>query len=254
MAKQVVITRPLAQSTLLANRVHALGHPVVVLPLLEITPLLDSSALNLALNDLSSYVMVAFVSPNAVDAVFSRLAKWPDGLAIAVMGEGSRQALAAYGITDTCATILSPSDPERTDSETLLQVLDLAYLREKKVLIVRGESGRELLADALRSHRVEVTQLAAYRRSAPKLDDALRAQLSSLLETQSDWIVTSSEALRILISVVTELGLEQGVEKIQRQRMIVPHIRIAETARAMGFCHVCLTGSGDERLLAALQS
>jgi uroporphyrinogen-III synthase len=34
----------------------------------------------------------------------------------------------------------------------------------------------------------------------------------------------------------------------------VPHARIHETARALGFTRLTLTGSGDERLLAALQS
>jgi len=36
--------------------------------------------------------------------------------------------------------------------------------------------------------------------------------------------------------------------------VIVPHARIAQTAAALGLAHVTLTGSGDERLLAALQS
>jgi uroporphyrinogen-III synthase len=44
------------------------------------------------------------------------------------------------------------------------------------------------------------------------------------------------------------------VANLQHQRLIVPHPRIAETARALGFADLTLTGSGDERLLAALQS
>jgi uroporphyrinogen-III synthase len=44
------------------------------------------------------------------------------------------------------------------------------------------------------------------------------------------------------------------VAKLQQQHLIVPHARIAETASALGFNAVTLTGSGDERLLAALQS
>jgi uroporphyrinogen-III synthase len=40
---------------------------------------------------------------------------------------------------------------------------------------------------------------------------------------------------------------------MQQQHLIVPHARIAETAN-LGFSKLTLTGSGDERLLAALQS
>jgi uroporphyrinogen-III synthase len=45
-----------------------------------------------------------------------------------------------------------------------------------------------------------------------------------------------------------------GVAKMQQQTIIVPHVRIQETAQMLGFRHITLTGSGDERLLAALQS
>jgi uroporphyrinogen-III synthase len=41
---------------------------------------------------------------------------------------------------------------------------------------------------------------------------------------------------------------------MQQQHLIVPHARIAETANNLGFSKLTLTGSGDERLLAALQS
>jgi uroporphyrinogen-III synthase len=65
--------------------------------------------------------------------------------------------------------------------------------------------------------------------------------------------VTSSEALRILVNMVAQLGDPTGVAKMQQQRIVVPHARIAETAQKEGFLDVLQTGSGDEHLLAALQ-
>lgn len=252
-APPVIITRPLAQATPLARRVEALGRNAVVFPLLDIQPLPDQTQLRAELHDLRSYAMVAFVSPNAIDFAFSVLPAWPEQVVIAVVGEGSRQALAAHGVTDANAVIISPKDKNRTDSQTLLEVLDIDALRSKRVLIVRGETGRELLADALRAHGVEVTQLAAYRRSAPVLDDAGRSQLLRLLDAQGDWVITSSEALNILVRMVGEIANQTGVAKMQRQHLIVPHVRIAETARMLGFDNITQTTSGDESLLAALQ-
>ncbi|MFI4940180.1 MAG: uroporphyrinogen-III synthase [Burkholderiales bacterium] len=254
----VVITRPLAQSAVLAQHVVALGRQAVVFPLLEICPLADSAPLREVLANLADYAMVAFVSPNAIDAAFAHLSTWPAGVAIAVMGEGSRAALARHGLTDSNATIFSPRNSERTDSETLLETLletlNFNTLHSRKILIVRGESGRELLADQLRGHGLEVTQVAAYRRAAPEWNDARRQQLEALLECQNDWIVTSSEALHILVAMTGQMNSSGSVVKMQQQRMIVPHARIAETAHSLGFLDVVLTGSGDERLLAALQS
>ena len=81
----------------------------------------------------------------------------------------------------------------------------------------------------------------------------LASTLHGLLDAPNDWIITSSEALRGLVALVEQLG-GNSVSKLQQQHWIVPHARIAETARALGLDQVTLTGSGDVRLLAALQS
>ncbi len=254
MSAGVVITRPRAQAVPLAARLSGLGIRADVFPLLDIQPLDDSSALESTLGRLQDYALVAFVSPNAVDAAFPFIGRWPDGVIAAVVGEGSRQALARHGLTDANAQIAFPTDPNRTDSETLLDVLDLDALRGRKALIVRAETGRELLADRLRAAGVAVDQVAAYRRGAPPLDAARRAALAGFIAAGPDWVITSSEALRNLQQDVLQLAGEAGWNAIRTCRLIVPHQRIAETAQAMGFARVMLTGSGDEALLAALQS
>jgi uroporphyrinogen-III synthase len=253
-ARPVVITRPMQQAKLLERRVAAIGREAVVFPLLEILPLPDRRMLETVLQDLSPYAMVVFISPNAVAAAADTLKNWPSGLAIGVVGEGSKAALAQYGLTTANTRIVSPIDPLRTDSQTLLEVLDLDALRGRRVLIVRGEAGREMLADTLQAHGIQVEKVAAYRRVAPLLDEAKRLQLKQLLETAADWIITSSEALRNLISMVQESAGAKGVVEMQQQHLIVPHVRIAESAASLGFVNVTLTGSGDEQLLAALQS
>lgn len=251
--RPVVITRPLAQAKPLAQRIADNGREAIVFPLLDILPLQDQTDLRSALQSLSKYAMAAFVSPNAIDAAFGLLDKWPAEVAIAVVGEGSKIALARHGVTSANATIFSPIDPTRTDSQTLLEVLDLEALRGKRVLIIRGETGRELLSDALRAHGVEVERVAAYRRVAPVLDQDGHNQLLRLLDCAADWVITSSEALHILLQMVRDVAGDIGVVKMQQQHLIVPHIRIAETAQTLGFASITQTGSGDEQLIAALQ-
>ncbi len=252
--RAVVITRPRAQAQPLAQAVRALGRRAVVLPLLEIAPLDDSAPLRAALAGLDSCAMVVFVSPNAVDAAFAHLDGWPAGVPIGVVGEGSRAALARHGVTDENATIHYPPDPANSDSEHLLASLDLSAFAGRRVLIVRGESGRELMADTLRAAGAQVTPVAAYRRSVPPLSAALAAGLDALLAGPNDWIITSSEALRGLAGLVRERDPATGLARLQAQHLIVPHARIAETARALGCDRITLTGSGDARLLAAIQS
>jgi len=254
MRKPVVITRPAAQAGPLAARLARVGCPVHVFPLLEIQPLADTVALVATLARLQDYALVAFVSPNAIDAAFAHIAAWPQALPAAVVGEGSRQALARHGLTEANATIISPLDPGRTDSETLLQELDLPALRGKKVLIVRAETGRELLADQLRAAGVAVEQVAAYRRSAPVLDAGKLLVLENLITEPNDWIITSSEGLRLLRDQVIALAGEAGWARMCDKTLIVPHYRIEETARSLGFQQIILTGSGDDAVYAAIQS
>ena len=253
-AVPVVVTRPRAQADGLAAAIAAQGREVVLLPLLEIDPLPDTAALRAALAQLDQYALAAFVSPNAIDAAFAHLPSWPAQLPIAVLGEGSRASLAQHGVTAANAIILTPRDGAPSDSEHLMEALDLAALAGKRVLIVRGESGRELIAEGMRAAGALVDTVAAYRRRVPALTPALAASLAALIARPCDWIVTSSEALRGLFALAEQMGGAAAVAKLQQQHLIVPHVRIAETAQALGAARLTLTASGDASLLAALQS
>ena len=254
----IVLTRPRAQAEPLAQRLEQLGYAVQCFPLLDIAPLPERSAMQArfqaTLAELKSYALAAFVSPNAIAAVFEQGCSWPSDVAIAVMGEGSRSALAAYGINDSNTRIFRPTDRFRTDSETLLESLDLPALRNRKVVLFRAETGRELLSDALAAHGIVVDKVVAYRRFAPILTAQRAGQLQHLLGCSACWVVSSSEALKTLEQMVLQSGDPTAVVKMHQLKLWVSHQRIAQNAEKSGFMHVDLIGSGDENLLHALQS
>ncbi|HWZ47237.1 MAG TPA: uroporphyrinogen-III synthase [Herbaspirillum sp.] len=265
-AAAVVITRPRAQAEALAPRIAALGLRPVVFPLLEIQPLDDNAALQATLHNLPSYAMVMFVSPNAIDAAFRHIDRWPAAVAIGIVGAGSMAALARHGLDASNTHIIAPASAEKTDSEGLFAALDQnqfkSQLPGRRVLIVRGQAGRDFFSEALQQIGVQVEHVSAYRREAPACDSVVVAQLRELLDIDSVWIITSSEALGNLMQMLAQISLQTNVQatltdavaKMRQKKIIVPHPRIAAAARLAGFSHVSLTGSGDERLLAALQS
>ncbi|EOA04842.1 uroporphyrinogen-III synthase [Herbaspirillum frisingense GSF30] len=248
----VVVTRPLQQAQAFADAVRQLGRAAVVFPLLQIAPVEDVGTLRATLSRLQEFALVVFVSPNAIDAAFAHLDGWPSELPIGIVGEGSRLALCAHGVQASNTTLYGPQRADKMDSEELLKSLPLEQLRGRRALIVRGQSGRDFLSEALQQHGVMVEHLTAYRRLAPVLDAQTRPQLLDLLDGGADWVITSSEALRNLLELARLAGGEERVVKLQRQRIFVSHHRIAENAREQGFVQVIQTGSGDERLLAAL--
>lgn len=254
----IVLTRPIAQSQSLLQQLEALGHSVALFPLLEVAPLPENSEaqikLQTTLAQLDRYAMAAFVSPNAIHAVFQYGLQWPAGVAIAVLGEGSRSALAQYGINDKNTLIYSPADPLKSDSETLLQNVDLPALKGHEVVIFRAETGRELLADALTAHEIKVDKVIAYRRFAPIMSQQRSQQLMALLAESNRWVVSSSEALRTLQEMVVLSAGADGVVKMHQVNLWVSHQRIAQFAEKSGFKRVHLIGLGDENILLALQS
>lgn len=261
-APAIIITRPWHQAQDLVQAISARFSQARLLsfPLFAIAALDDLSELHAYQARLGEYALLSFVSPNAIDAWFASMLEHPDhpelpaGLAISVMGAGSRLKLLQWQRVLKDNTVFAPTNPEQTDSETLLHDLRKLNWQGRRVLIVRGDSGRELLADGLRALGATVDTVAAYQRLQPVWDAGRKQMLRDLLEQENLWIITSSEALRNLQQGLTLLQIPDLVAKLQKQRLIMPHSRIAETAQQLGFSNTRLTASGDAALLQALVS
>ncbi len=240
---KIVITRPREQADNLAQRITQAGGQAILFPLLAIHPAADTTALNKQLARLKEFNLAIFISPNAVrygmDAILatSGSSQILSKLKIAAMGPGSVQALREYGVHE----VIAPQ--EKFDSETLLARPELQAVAGWKVMIFRGDGGRELLGETLKMRGAEVEYATCYQRSKPPVD------ISKLLVARPDAItVTSSEALNYFY----ELLDAQSKEIMFPTPLFVPHERIANSARKLGWQAVTLTQGGDEGLLSGL--
>ena len=245
--RRILVTRPAAQATLLAEAIAAHGGKPISFPLLEIGPVPYSPALQQACAGLAAYDWLVFISPNAVEyglpAVLDGDAL-PAHLQIAAIGPGTVAALIARGTN--AAKITVPA--QHFDSEAMLALPAFAVSRisGKHVLILRGNGGRELLADSLRARGAIVDALACYQRSAP-LDGA--ALLSLLCNREVDALtLSSSEGLRNLLALLDT----EAMEWVRALPIFVPHRRIAEAADAAGFQRVILTAPADAGIIEGL--
>ncbi len=258
----IIITRPWQQAQTLVQALsqHFGAARLRAFPLFGISALADPTELYAYQVRLQEYALLSFVSPNAIDAWFGSMQanpsqpKLPVSLALSVMGEGSRLKLLQWQSVLADNTVFAPSNREQTDSETLLHDLQKLDWQGKRVLIVRGDSGRELLAQGLQALGASVDTVVAYQRLKPEWDSSRKQMLRDLLEQENHWIITSSEALRNLHEGLSLLQIPNLVAKLQKQRLIMPHSRIAETAEQLGFSNTRLTASGDAALLQALVS
>jgi uroporphyrinogen-III synthase len=237
---KIAVTRPRDQAAPLARRIEHAGGIPLLFPLLDIAPVGDQSALREQVSRLPQFDLAIFISPNAVQygmAAIRAMGELQQKLKIATVGQGSAKALRELGI----ANIIAPA--ERFDSEGLLALPELQDVAGWRVLILRGDGGRELLGDTLRARGATVEYAACYRRSKPQQD------IAALLDAAPDVItVTSSEALDHLWQMLGDARRDS----VYGIPLFVPHQRIAELAQRQGWRQVLLTGAGDDGLLSAL--
>ncbi len=236
----VLVTRPVRQAVGLVHALAAVEATTIVFPAIVIGPPRDAASLVRAHAALESYDFAIFVSANAALHGVPTAAAWPRALRVFATGPGTAAALAAVGLA-------AASVPSTTyDSEGLLALPELAAVQEKRIVIFRGEGGRDHLARTLRARGAHVDYAECYRRAPPTSDtgeliaaiDAGRIHATTL---------TSREALDNLCRVLPA----PARTRLARAPLFVPHPVIAAHARGAGFVAI-VTAPGDDGLVCGL--
>lgn len=240
----VLVTRPAHQAGPLCTRITAAGGRPVRFPLLVIRDLTSAPQVVERLSHLADYHIAIFISPNAVQlglTTIDRHGGLPNGLKLATVGQGS-----ARSIKNLLGRGPDIAPTDRFDSEGLLALPSMQTVTGQKILIFRGEGGRELLAQTLRQRGATVDYLELYRRECPSREAA-----------EQDWLkktdiitITSSEALHNLFM----LASADEIPLIQAKPLIVVSERTAESARELGFHNTVIVAprADDETIFQAL--
>lgn len=244
--RAVVITRPAGEAQRLAALIREAGGEPLLYPAIEILDAPDLTALDAVIAQLDDFDAAIFISPSAVDKAMTRICArraLPTQLRCAAIGPGGVRALARFGVADVIAPA---ADSTRYDSESLLASPFLQHVSGKRIVIFRGNGGREVLSETLSARGAVVQAVACYRRGKPTFDPApliamwTRGAVAAV-------IVTSSEGLKYFCE---RLGAA-GVAFLRETPLIVPHPRIAAAACEQGMRRVVKCPSGDEALAAA---
>ncbi|QWE17119.1 uroporphyrinogen-III synthase [Polynucleobacter sp. AP-Nino-20-G2] len=268
-AKTIVITRPTGQARQLSEilSAHLLKHGVskehapkiISLPLLTIVPKADPVLIARIETVLAHADLAIFVSPNAIECTMRLLERsWVDvsgkPVPIGVMGGSSMAALHHHGIGKEASPtqIILPQDNANWDSEGLwseLKKLDWDW-SSKKVVIFKGEGGRDWLADTLKKAGADLEAISVYARVPLDIDSPAWSDIHEMDFSQSLWLLTSSEAVRYLGQVIAD---QFGFSKqgLAVATAICPHHNIADAAEQIGFGEVFTCEPGDDALIAA---
>lgn len=224
----ILVTRPAGQAQGLCDLIEAQGGHALRAPTMEIVPPRDiAPALDLIAR-LNQFDMLIFISINAVThalAYITQHSEWPKNIDIAAVGKRTALELTKHGH----APNVVPNT--ESNSEALLATEAMRAVAGKKILIFRGEGGRELLASELRQRGAQVDYAQVYRRAKPA--QGLRETLHPFTEHNIDAVVvTSNEGLQNLYDIAAEEGLLQHFLNLP---LIVVSPRGSALAKELGF-------------------
>ncbi|HZP43246.1 MAG TPA: uroporphyrinogen-III C-methyltransferase [Candidatus Binatia bacterium] len=260
LGRRIVVTRPRAQASALAERLETAGADVILFPTIVLVPPPDPAALDAAVARAADYDWIVFTSANGVAAFFERLAaRGGDVRSLA------RVRLAAIGPETAAALdarlLRAAVQPADHRAEGLLEALPADAVRGRRILLPRASGARGILPETLRARGAVVDEVIAYRAVPPPDADAaaLRAELDA---GRVDALTfTSSSTVENFVALVGRDVLARAVRDGRPAVACIGPVT-AGTARAHGlpvdvvppvYTAAALTDALVERLRTILQ-
>jgi len=197
--KWIVITRPKHQAQPLRRKLEEAGANVLLFPLLEIVPPDDPITAKQKLSQLQKYHLLIFTSANAVNFGLKWLNKSDlSQLKVAAIGKKTASLLRDKHIYVDYFPL------QKFNSEALLALPEIqSYGDNKRIVIIRGQNGREYLKEKLEKQGAIVDYIDVYKRILPQGNTQIIHQ--QYLKKQLDMIIITSESsLQNLFSFLPE--------------------------------------------------
>jgi uroporphyrinogen-III synthase len=244
----VLVTRPEEQAKSLIGDIEAHGGTAVLAPMIVIQPVPDDTEAQRAVAHLGDYHAVIFISKNAVDHGLRMIEAARQSLAgrqVYAVGVGTAGRLRELGVNDVSA----PKGEFSSEGLLKLPGLSAHEIDGKRVLIVRGAGGRELLAQGLQQRGALVDYCEVYQRVVPpaRLGDVLRA---CKVAAPDIVVITSPEALTNLADKIDQ----EGLDALYDVPLLVVGARTAQEVERLGFTQepVVVDNPGDRSIVDAL--
>lgn len=203
--RSVVVTRARAQASDLARELSLRGAEVIELPVIRISPLAPSPALDTVIDRIANYRVVVVTSVNGVEVLMGHLAARGhdarvfdrDALFVAI-GPATATRLAAHGIRAGCV-------PDQFVAEGILRALEGHDLNGVSTLVARARGARTVLIDGLIAQGALVEELELYE-AVPEVADP--EQIARAVA--ADYVTfTASSTVRHFVEMVGDAGVRQ---------------------------------------------
>lgn len=248
LKQRIMITRPAHQAGGLADDIEAAGGSPFLFPTLEINANELSAQDKEKIAQIAQFDIIIFISPNAVEHGLNQIqtiGNLPDNILLATIGQGSAKSLNNIlgKKPDIC--------PDKNfNSEGLLETDAMQNVANKRILIIRGNGGREHLKKTLQQRGALVEYLNVYQRVKPKINCA---ELEQYLQNNeiAVIVITSAESLKNLV----ELTPEKVILRLLDLPLLLINKRLVDIANQAGFKNklVVATEASDKAIFKTLK-
>ena len=226
--RRILVCRPQPRADETCAALREAGADARAMPMLRIEAREPDGRDRSLLQNIDHYQKVIAVSPSAARLLLAHLEhwwpQWPAGIEWWGPGPGTARVFADAG--------LDARYPEGGhDTEALLAepAFQPAVMAGQRVLVARGEGGREALVTGLNRRAARTDILSLYQRETVEWDR--EAIEHGLLEFNPDTIIAlSGETLNKLLELVQNNGVVTGW-----RMLVAPAERVAAKARGAGF-------------------
>ena len=239
---RVLVTRPKNLAIGLAEKIKTMGDSAELFPVIEIKKTPHQTTLQSAIDTLDTQDIAIFISQSAVQfgiaAIQSHWLTLPNMLWAAI-GAGTAHALQNLGVQ---GVLFPPAPPYESESLLAMPAFQATQIGGKRILIFRGNGGRELLSETLRSRGALVQIIEVYQRCLPVLDIPMVEKIKHWRHTPLDVIVTTS--VDSLDNLVQLLG--NTVDGLTEIPLIVVGERMQKLAKELNFKSPLIATSADD--------
>ena len=237
----VLVTRPRTQAAELVDAIEARGGSTYCFPVIEIAAFEELDIRN-SVARLGKPDIVVFVSRNAVEHGI----RFTDEAEIAVIGPATARAVRAAG------RVVDIQPASGYDSEHLLAEPRLQNVEGQRVRIIRGNDGREKLAEELKARGAVVEYLSVYERRLPPLSAEAAAELEAHWREGRIGVLTVM-SVQSLINLI-ELLPEWCAAQLPSTPLVTPSARVIKEVldRYPASRPILATGPGADDMVQAI--
>lgn len=242
-----MITRPAHQAGNLAEGIKNAGGKAFLFPTLDICTAKLTAEDKEKIQQINQFDIIIFISPNAVEHGLKQIqaiTDLPHNILLATIGQGSAKAL-----NNKLGKQPDISPKENFNSEGLLATEAMQNVANKRILIIRGNGGREHLKQVLQQRGALVDYLKVYQRIKPEIDSS---DLEQYLQNNeiAVIVITSTESLKNLL----ELTPEKVTSNLLQLPLLLINKRLIDVADKAGFTNklIVATEASDEAIIKTL--